>query len=484
MNKLLTFLTLCALGTTMSYAQSVERSFRVNNSPDGQSFLQVYLPAPDKATGRAVVACPGGGYTHLAMNHEGHDWATFFNARGIAYAVLTYRLPGGDRSLPLTDAMNALRTVRDSASRWHINPYDVGIMGSSAGGHLAATVSTQAPFASRPNFSILFYPVITLKKQGTHEGSAKAFLGTDRNREELVNRFSAEAHVRPHLTPSSIILLSNDDQAVKPVPNGVAYYTAMRRAGNNCALYVYPTGGHGWGYKASFAYHNQMLNDLSTWLDNLPAPSEQAVRVACIGNSITDGSGLDMQDATAYPAKLQKHLGNGYHVKNFGVSARTLLSQGDFPFVREMAWADAKAFNPNVVVIKLGSNDSKPFNWKYGDRFAHDLQAMVDTLRALPAHPRIILATPVTALNHNYAISDSTIVNGVIPAIRSVARKNKLEVVDLHTAVTDAALYQHDGIHPNEKGADVMATVVAATIKEGVGVASSAGKKGKKGRAK
>ena len=122
----------------------------------------VYLPKKEEATGRAVVICPGGGYQHLAMNHEGHDWAPFFNNMGIAAIVLKYRMPHGEHEVPVSDAEEAMKLVRRNAQAWNINPGDVGIMGSSAGGHLASTVATHATGDALPDFQILFYPVITI----------------------------------------------------------------------------------------------------------------------------------------------------------------------------------------------------------------------------------------------------------------------------------------------------------------------------------
>lgn len=121
-----------------------------------QPSLRVFLPAPELATGRAVVACPGGGYSHLAFEHEGCDWAPYFNKQGIALIVLKYRMPNGDRTLPISDAEAAMKLVRDSADVWNLNPNDIGIMGSSAGGHLASTIATHAKPELRPNFQILF----------------------------------------------------------------------------------------------------------------------------------------------------------------------------------------------------------------------------------------------------------------------------------------------------------------------------------------
>lgn len=425
--------------------------------------LTAYLPT--QPSGRAIVDLPGGGYSHLAVDHEGHQWADWMNRQGIAFFVLEYRMPKGDRTIPLTDAYRAMTTVRDSATAWRVNPYDVGIMGFSAGGHLASAVSTHAPWAARPNFSILFYPVVSMDERVTHKGSCANFLGAEGMKDKrLIQQWSNDACVRRHLTPPACVILSTDDRVVPPVTNGVAYYSAMRRAGNNCALYAYPSGGHGYGIRKNFAFHEQMLGDLKAWLATIAAPREQALRVACIGNSITDGMGIDMSEVYGYPAVLQRLLGKNYNVKNFGVSARTLMNKGDLPYMKEQAWADAQAFLPNIVVIKLGTNDSKDYNWIHGADYGADLQKMVDTLRALPSKPQIYVCSPIPAARI-WGISDSVIVNGEIPAIKRVVKKNKLSYIDLHTEFKPTeGLMQRDGIHPTDKGAAQLAKIIAAHI--------------------
>ena len=425
--------------------------------------LTAYLPT--QPSGRAIVDLPGGGYSHLAVDHEGHQWADWMNRQGIAFFVLEYRMPKGDRTIPLTDAYRAMTTVRDSATAWRVNPYDVGIMGFSAGGHLASAVSTHAPWAARPNFSILFYPVVSMDERVTHKGSCANFLGAEGMKDQrLIRQWSNDACVRRHLTPPACVILSTDDRVVPPVTNGVAYYSAMRRVGNNCALYAYPSGGHGYGLRKNFAFREQMLGDLKAWLATIAAPREQALRVACIGNSITDGMGIDMSEVYGYPAVLQRLLGKNYNVKNFGVSARTLMNKGDLPYMKEQAWADAQAFLPNIVVIKLGTNDSKDYNWIHGADYGADLQKMVDTLRALPSKPQIYVCSPIPAARI-WGISDSVIVNGEIPAIKRVVKKNKLAYIDLHTEFKPTeGLMQRDGIHPTDKGAAQLAKIIAAHI--------------------
>jgi len=479
--KRLAMLMLLAVTVAALMAQTA-RKITVNITPDGKANIVGYLPA--QPTGRAIVDCPGGGYSHLATEHEGHDWAEWFNRQGIAFFVLTYRMPQGDRTVPLGDAQQAIRTVRDSAQAWAINPYDVGIMGFSAGGHLASAVSTHSEFDCRPNFSILFYPVISMNEREGHRGSSRGFLGEEGVKDEqLVKQWSSQNAVASHLTPPAIILTASDDRTVPVLTNAIPYYTAMRRAGNDCALYVYPTGGHGFGFRSSWTYHDQMLTDLSAWLQTHKAPKADAIRVACIGNSITHGSGIDMQELNAYPAQLQRLLGPDYHVKNLGVGARTMLNQGDHPYMKEQAWRDALAFRPDVVVIKLGTNDSKDYNWNpHKQEYEGDMQQMIDALwppvpvlnkkgrptkkMTRPERPVILLCTPIRPFRDKWGITDSVIVNEVAPAIRRVAERNGLTVIELHDAITDSKEMTSDMIHPNANGAARIAAAVAEEVKK------------------
>ena len=225
--------------------------------------LYIYRAKPDKATGRAIVICPGGGYTHLAMEHEGKDWAAVFNSMGITAVVLQYRMPKGDCRVPIADAENAIRFVRNNASAWNVNPDDVGIMGSSAGGHLASTISTHSKGDALPNFQILFYPVITMDPAFTHKGSHDNFLGRGAKKKDE-QKYSSDMQVT-RTTPRAWIALSDDDSAV-PAANGVNYYVELYRHDVPASLHVYPTGGHGWGIRTNFDFHNEMMLELKAWL--------------------------------------------------------------------------------------------------------------------------------------------------------------------------------------------------------------------------
>jgi acetyl esterase/lipase len=228
--------------------------------------IRVFLPDADKATGLAVVCCPGGGYSHLAMDHEGYEWASFFNERGIALIVLKYRMPHANPDVPISDAKEALRVVRENALEWNIDPQKVGIMGSSAGGHLASTVSTHSDMLTAPAFQILFYPVVTFDYKYTHQGSRHNLIGKNAA-QELVTLYSNEKQAS-NQTPPAIMLLSDDDTAV-PSPNSVNYYLALKQHGIKATMHIYPSGGHGWGIRKNFKYHKEMLADLSAWLDTL-----------------------------------------------------------------------------------------------------------------------------------------------------------------------------------------------------------------------
>lgn len=230
---------------------------------DGKDILKATLtiyPAK-KPNGQAIIACPGGGYTRIAVAHEGHQMAAWFNNQGITYAVLHYRMPnGGNHQIPLSDAQQAIRYMRKHAVQWKIT--QLGIMGFSAGGHLASTAATHFTPETRPDFQILFYPVVTMGDQ-THQGSKKNLLGENPS-DELVDLFSNEKQVTEQ-TPPAFILHSSDDQSV-PVINSINYYTAMVQHKVSVTMHLYPIGGHGWGYRDTFPYKPQWKDELEKWL--------------------------------------------------------------------------------------------------------------------------------------------------------------------------------------------------------------------------
>lgn len=234
-----------------------------NGNSQDTAKVTVYLPNEKETTGRAVVICPGGGYSHLAIDKEGNDWAPFFNNMGIAAVVLKYRMPNGNHEVPISDAEEAMKLVRRNAKAWNVKEDQVGIMGSSAGGHLASTLATHSKGEAKPDFQILFYPVITMMPDITHKGSHDSFLGKDAKKKDE-KEYSNDAKVS-RATPRAFIALCDDDHAVLPA-NGVNYYTELYRHDVPASLHVYPAGGHGFGMRESFKYHTEMELELRAWL--------------------------------------------------------------------------------------------------------------------------------------------------------------------------------------------------------------------------
>ncbi len=217
----------------------------------------------DKPNGTAIVMCPGGGYSYVATKHEGHDMAAWFNEQGIAFAVLKYRMPNGNPEVPLSDAKQAMRIMRKHAAEWGVNPARVGIMGASAGGHLAASLANLSSKDTRPDFQILLYPVISMQKGLTHSGSRKNLLG-EKPSAKLEQKFSLDKQVSAS-SPQAFIALSADDDAVSP-ENGTGYYRALKAKKVPAVLHTYPTGKHGWGFRDTFKYKAQWTSELKKWL--------------------------------------------------------------------------------------------------------------------------------------------------------------------------------------------------------------------------
>ncbi len=216
--------------------------------------LTAYLPPKDKATGMAVMICPGGGYWILAASHEGSDVAQWLNGMGIAAFVLKYRLPNEEAmvrpyEVPLLDAQQGMVLIRQNATRFGIDPNRVGVMGFSAGGHLASTLSTQTNTdAQRPNFAVLLYPVITFSGDKAHGGSRDKLLGSAKSA-ELIRQYSNELHVTAQTPPTLLVHAANDTGV--PVENSLVYFQALKQANVPAEMHIYPIGGHGFGLRVT-----------------------------------------------------------------------------------------------------------------------------------------------------------------------------------------------------------------------------------------
>jgi len=191
---------------------------------------------------------------------------------------------------------------------------------------------------------------------------------------------------------------------------------------------------------------------------------EQPTKVACVGDSITEGSGLAPQSTKSYPYVLDSLSGNQYAVINLGRSATTLLQNGDFPYWTAKEFSNVFVYKPEVIIIKLGSNDTKPQNWD-AQKYKEDYQALIDTFGTISTNPQIYLCKPVPVFKTRWGINDSTIVNGVIPAVEEIAKANGLPLIDLYNPMQDKGNLFPDHIHPNAEGAAEMARLVYEGIK-------------------
>lgn len=231
--------------------------YRLTNTVDAE--LYAFDAEPEKATGQAVIICPGGAYGYLSVDTEGFMVARWLAENGIAAYVLKYRLPNGHPEVPLEDAVEALRLVRNEKG---IDK--AGIMGFSAGGHLAAYASTFAADGGKPDFAVLFYPVISSEPHAIHKGSFDNLLGENRT-EEQSRKYSLERCVT-ETTPVTLLLLCDDDFGVPPA-NSTGYYNALKSHGVKASMHIFPAGGHGWGFRDSFAYHEDWKSLLLRWLE-------------------------------------------------------------------------------------------------------------------------------------------------------------------------------------------------------------------------
>lgn len=237
--------------------------------------LALYLPKKETANQSAVLIFPGGGYSHLAMHKEGKKVALWLNSLGITAFVLKYRLPTDrvmkDKSIgPLQDAQEAIRTIRRNAKEWNIDPAKIGVLGFSAGGHLASTLATHYldkvydadTISARPDFSILIYPVISMEEGITHNGSKVNLLGANAVK-ELVDKYSNEKQIDAN-TPKTFLIHASDDKVV-PVENSIQYYMNLKKFNVPVEMHLYENGGHGFGLGTK-GTHTEWPKACEKWL--------------------------------------------------------------------------------------------------------------------------------------------------------------------------------------------------------------------------
>jgi acetyl esterase/lipase len=260
------------------YKQIIDSTYYIKLRNISKPTIEVYPASADNNSGTAVVVCPGGGYYGVSFISEGIEVAKWLNSLGISAIVLHYRLPNDaimtDKSIaPLQDGQEAVRMVRRNAKQWGIDPHKIGIMGFSAGGHLASAVSTHFnkkvynpidSTSARPDFSLLIYSVISMEESITHKGSQVNLLGSNPSSEQI-KYFSNELQVNGE-TPPAFLVHSIDDAAV-PVQNSIEYAMAMQKYHVPCELHIYQTGGHGYGLGRSKNTESSWPEACRKWLE-------------------------------------------------------------------------------------------------------------------------------------------------------------------------------------------------------------------------
>ncbi len=462
--------------------------------------LTVFLPDPAKTTGSAIVICPGGGYSVLAISHEGYDMAKKFNEKGIAAFVLKYRLPKGgimkDKSIgPLQDAQRAIQLVRENAKQWNINPNKIGILGSSAGGHLAATAGTHFDDAKidnpnkvslRPDFMILNYPVISFTDSLTHQGSRQNLIGTKTfsaddkvptKAKELgmseaeIKYFSNEKQVTPK-TPPTFITSALTDHAV-PVGNSLAFVTALEQNKVPVEVFFYDKGVHGYGM-VNLEAKEQWIDACLLWIkknfDKAPMdwanlkrfqednkkiglPKANENRIVFMGNSITEGW------SNFVPSFFE-----GRPYINRGISGQTT------PQMVLRFKQDVVDLRPKVVVILAGINDIA------GNTGPMTLEQSRDNLIAMAQLAKVngikvVLSSVIPAFDFpwNPGMEPAEKVVALNKMIKEYANKNNIVYLDYFTAMADERNglkkeLGYDGVHPNLEGYQMMAPLAEKAI--------------------
>ena len=230
--------------------------------------IRIFKSSADKANGRAILIIPGGGYSFVAGNNEGADWAPYFNSLGYTAAVLTYTVPPTSDSGPLKQAKSAMSYLRENGEEYNVTTGQVGVIGFSAGGHLASTVATHTTGADKPAFQILIYPVITMNASYTHIGSRNNLIGSNPP-PSLVKKYSNEKQVKED-TPMAFLCWADNDGTVPP-KNSIDYVAALKAKGVPVDYINFPTGGHGYGFNTSYEYHDAMIEKMTEWMKGVDA---------------------------------------------------------------------------------------------------------------------------------------------------------------------------------------------------------------------
>lgn len=265
MKKFIVYTTLVLFFLVISVCFVINKSILREELPHG-AVMHILPASKGNNVHCAIILCPGGGYRFLETWREGYMWIPYFHYLGYTVAILEYRMPNHNYKAPLVDGGESLQLMRNRAKEWGFDENMVGMMGFSAGGHLVSTLMVDSDATDRPDFAVLFYPIVSMKGDITHRGAHDNLLGENAS-EQLEIKYSPYLHVSEE-TPPAYIVVCTDDKIVNP-RNAFSFYEQMGAKSRPVTLQTYPSGGHGWGYRLTFDHHRQMLKDLEKWLNHM-----------------------------------------------------------------------------------------------------------------------------------------------------------------------------------------------------------------------
>ncbi len=457
--------------------------FTYKETPQGELKLEVFYPNDVKKGKRrtAVVSFFGGGWNG-GSTKQFYEQSEFYASLGIVAITPEYRVATRHKTTPfeaVMDAKSAVRWVRQHSKELGIDPNKIVVSGGSAGGHVAACTGViegydedlKQKVSSKPNALILFNPVLNTTADGY---GANKLVGRE-------TEISPVHHIKAGVAPT-LVLHGTQDTTV-PFANSVEFTEKMKECGNECRLVPAFGENHGffnglffraWNCDRNF---NRSMYEVSKFLaeqgyikqDQIPQKPEP-VRIACLGNSITFGHGIKDREHFSYPVVLQELLGDDYEVRNFGRSGATLLKNGNLPYIGTPQYKALQEFSPDVVIVKLGTNDSKSAIWSvHSGEFEADFKQMIATLKKNPKRKaEVILCSPVPAFKtkdnftgkEGYMIDNSVIINEVYPKVQKIAKQARLTFIDAYHPFLGSEAMFPDKIHPNAEGARALAILI------------------------
>lgn len=453
--------------------------------------IDLYLPSNRYKDVPVLLTIPGGGYAFVSSGNEGVKVAEFFCPKGIAVAVLKYRLPNGHENVPLADACQAMELLRDSASAWNLEGDKIGVMGFSAGGHLAASLCTKytSPKA-RPDYGVLIYPVISSDSTIWHKGSFKNLVGETAMTEQFA-KWSIEHCVTPQ-TPPCLLVACEDDKTV-PVENSLRMYRALRDNKVEAEMVLVPQGGHGWGFEKQIPKRDLVDASITQFIYAQLGDKKNAEIVRIYRENIRrEERAADWAKYYRYQKQNDSIIANHIPVKavflgnsitsnwgkwrpeffeKYNCAARGISGQTSYQMLVRMQ-ADVIDLHPKMVFLLVGTNDIACNNGPISDEhFMQNVRSICELAVAHHIKPMICSILPHRAFNWNHDVTGVTErVDRVNALLKAYAKEKGYTYIDYNSAMRDEdggmrPELSNDGVHPYKEAYEIMESLVIPYLK-------------------